>query len=56
MSRIYIGCASGYHLSMTYKTVYNLSFNSHCCILAAQPNYIFTIYLEFFFLGSALKF
>ena len=32
----------GYHLSMTNKTVYNLSFNSHCRILAAEPNYIFT--------------
>ena len=27
-----------YHLSMTYITVYNLSFNSHCRILAAQQN------------------
>ena len=27
---------------MMYETVYNLSFNSHCRILAAEPNFMFT--------------
>ena len=35
-----IGCATQYHLSMTYITVYNLSINSNYRILAAarQPS------------------
>ena len=32
-----------YHLSMMYVTVYNMSFNSNCCILAAELNYRFTV-------------
>ena len=38
-----IGCATLYHLSIMYVTVYNMSFNSDCCILAAELNYRFTI-------------
>ena len=37
---INIGCATLYHLSMIYVTVYNMSFNSNYCILAAELNYI----------------
>ena len=40
---INIGCATLYHLSMTYKTVYNLSINSNYRILAAELNYRFTL-------------
>ena len=40
---INIGCATLYHLSMMYVTVYNTSFNSNCRILAAELNYRFTI-------------
>ena len=40
---INIGCATLYHLSMTYITVYNLSINSNYCILAAELNYRFTV-------------
>ena len=40
---INIGCATLYHLSMMYVTVYNMSFNSNCRILAAELNYRFTI-------------
>ena len=40
---INIGCATLYHLSMMYVTVYNMSFNSNCHILAAELNYRFTI-------------
>ena len=40
---INIGCATLYHLSMTYITVYNLSINSNCRILAAELNYMFTL-------------
>ena len=39
---INIGCATLYHLSMTYITVYNLSINSNYRILAAELNYRFT--------------
>ena len=39
---INIGCATLYHLSMMYVTVYNMSFNSNCRILAAELNYRFT--------------
>ena len=39
---INIGCATLYHLSMTYITVYNLSINSNHRILAAELNYRFT--------------
>ena len=39
---INIGCATLYHLSMMYVTVYNVSFNSNCRILAAELNYRFT--------------
>ena len=39
---INIGCATLYHLSMMYVTVYNVSFNSNCHILAAELNYRFT--------------
>ena len=39
---INIGCASLYHLSMTYITVYNLSINSNYRILAAELNYRFS--------------
>ena len=41
---INIGCATLYHLSMMYVTVYNMSFNSNCRILAAELNYRFTEY------------
>ena len=40
---INIGCATLYHLSMMYVTVYNMSFNSNCRILAAELNYRFTV-------------
>ena len=40
---INIGCATLYHLSMMYVTVYNMSFNSNCRILAVDLNYRFTI-------------
>ena len=40
---INIGCATLYHLSMMYVTVYNMSFNSNCRILAAYLNYRITI-------------
>ena len=40
---INIGCATLYHLSMTYITVYNLLINSNCRILAVQLNYRFTV-------------
>ena len=36
---INIGCATLYHLSMTYITVNNLSINSNYRILAAELNY-----------------
>ena len=39
---INIGCATLYHLSMTYITVYNLSINSNYGILAAELNYRIT--------------
>ena len=39
---INIGCATLYHLSMTYITVYNLSININYRILAAKLNYRFT--------------
>ena len=39
---INIGCATLYHLSMTYITVYNLSINSNHRFLAAELNYRFT--------------
>ena len=39
---ISIGCATLYYLSMMYVTVYNMSFNSNCRILAAELNYRFT--------------
>ena len=39
---IYIGFATLYHLSVMYVTVYNMSFNSNCHILAAELNYRFT--------------
>ena len=39
---INIGCATLYYLSMMYVTVYVMSFNSNCCILAAEQNYRFT--------------
>ena len=37
-----IGCATLYHLSMMYVTVYNMPFNNNCRILATQLNYRFT--------------
>ena len=43
---INIGCATLYHLSMTYTTVYNLSINSNYRILAAKLNYRFTGIVE----------
>ena len=39
---INIGCATLYHLSMMYITVYNLSINSNYRFLAAELNYRFT--------------
>ena len=42
---INIGCATLYYLSMMYVTVYNMSFNSNCRILAAELNYRFTEYI-----------
>ena len=39
---INIGCATLYHLSMTYITVYNLSININYRILAVELNYRFT--------------
>ena len=44
---INIGCATLYHLSMTYITVYNLSINSNYRILTAELNYRFTKYSYF---------
>ena len=44
---INIGCATLYHLSMTYITVYNLSINSNYRILAAELNYRFTYHSTF---------
>ena len=41
---INIGCATLYHLSMMYVTVYDMSFNSNCRILAAELNYRFTVF------------
>ena len=41
---INIGCATLYYLSMMYVTVYNMSYNSNCRILAAELNNRFTIY------------
>ena len=38
--------ATLYHLSMMYVTVYNMSFNSNCRILAAELNYRFTIIIN----------
>ena len=43
---INIGCATLYYLSMMYVTVYVMSFNSNCRILAAEQNYRFTKYLK----------
>ena len=40
---INIGCATLYHLSIMYVTVFNMSFNSNCRILAAELNYRFTL-------------
>ena len=40
---INIECATLYHLSMMYVTVYDMSFNSNCRILAAELNYRFTL-------------
>ena len=37
------GCATLYHLSMTYITVYNLSININYRILAVELNYRFTL-------------
>ena len=37
-----IGCGTLYYLSMMYVTVYIMSFNSNCRILAAELNYRFT--------------
>ena len=48
---INIGCATLYHLSMTYITVYNLSINSNYRILAAELNCRFTTY----YLNNELK-
>ena len=39
---INIGCATVYHLSMMYVTVYNMSIYSNCHILAAELKYRFT--------------
>ena len=39
---IIIGCATLYHLSMMYITVYNLLFNCNCHILATDLNNTFT--------------
>ena len=47
---INIGCATLYHLSTMYVTVYNMSFNSNCRILAAELNYRFTILFIILFL------
>ena len=57
---INIGCATLCHLSMMYITVYNMSFNSNCRILAEELNYRFTkrVFLFFYsmyFLMSALQ-
>ena len=40
---INIGCATLYQLFMMYVTVYNMSFNSNCRILAPELNYRFTL-------------
>ena len=42
---INIGCATLYHLSVKYITVYNLSININYRILAAELNYKFTPYV-----------
>ena len=39
---INIGCATLYYLSMMYVTVYSMSFNCNCRILAVELNYRFT--------------
>ena len=39
---INIGCATLFHLTMMYVTLYNMSLNSNCHILAAKLNYRFT--------------
>ena len=44
---INIGCATLYYISMMYVTVYVMSFNSNCCILAAELNYMFTFSYSF---------
>ena len=41
---INIGCATLYYLSMMYVTVFIMSFNSNCRILAAELNYRFTVW------------
>ena len=37
---------NSYYLSMMYVTVYVMSFNSNCRILAAELNYRFTVCLS----------
>ena len=49
---INIGCATLYHLSMMYLTVYNMSFKSNCRILAAELNYRFTLFTSSLFTSS----
>ena len=47
---INIGCASTttlYYLSVMYITVYIMSFNSNCRILAAELNYSLQVYHPF---------
>ena len=39
---IIIRSATLYHLSMMYVTVYSMSFNSNCRVLAMELNYRFT--------------
>ena len=39
---INIGFVILYYFSMMYVTVYIMSFNSNCCIFAAELNYRFT--------------
>ena len=41
---INIGRDPLYHLSITYITVYNFSFNSNCRIMATELNYRFTVF------------
>ena len=43
---INIGCATLYYFSMMYVTVYIMSFNSNCRILAAKLNYRFTLSID----------